>query len=68
MLMWLLHSTIFSDSGLFKKWMVYFYMPAFTLIYLWYYVTNIFGLLNFWEDSSDPYKTIDMYVYGFFHF
>ena len=65
-LLWILHSTLFKDQGLFKKWMMYFYMPLISLIFLWYYTINIYGLLKWWND--DPDKVIDMYTYGFFQF
>ena len=40
-------------------------MPLFTSIFLWYYVTNIFGLIH-WEHFEDD--RIEMYTYGFFEF
>ena len=43
---------------------MYFYMPLISLIFLWYYTINIYGLLKWWND--DPDKVIDMYTYGFF--
>ena len=46
--------------------MMYFYMPLISLIFLWYYTINIYGLLKWWND--DPDKVIDMYTYGFFQF
>ena len=51
LLIWILHSTLYNDSALFKKWMIYFYTPLVTVIFLWYYVTNIFGLIEY---TTDP--------------
>ena len=45
-LVWLLHSTLYQDSVALKKCMAYFYLPLFTLIFLWYYVININGIMS----------------------
>ena len=65
-LLWLLHSSLFKYSSTFKKWMLYFYMPCFIVLFLWYYVINIFGLLKFWPDPDDVDHKALMYTYGFF--
>lgn len=51
LLIWILHSTMFEDSVTFKKCMTFLYMPLVTLIFLWYYCINIFGLI---EWTTDP--------------
>lgn len=52
LLFWIIHSTLYKATSTFKKWMLYFYMPLFTSIFLWYYVTNIFGLIH-WKHYED---------------
>ncbi len=54
-LIWLLHSTLYRDSQLFRKFMIFCYLPLVTAIFLWYYVINIFGLIDW---TSDPAKRI----------
>jgi len=51
-LFWLCHSFVFADSLLFKKFMLYLYLPAFTLVFLWYYIINIFGLISWPTDPA----------------
>jgi hypothetical protein len=46
-LFWLMHSTVVSDTKLFAKVTIYFYLPCFTSIFLFYYLINIPGLVNF---------------------
>ena len=62
-LLWILHSTLYRDNRRFKMWMIFFYLPLFTAIFLWYYVINIYGLLIFWSEQS---KSLEMLKYGFF--
>ena len=63
LLTWILHSTLYRDTRNFKRFMIFFYMPIFIAIFLWYYVINIYGLLLFWSDEA---KSLHMLTYGFF--
>lgn len=45
--------------------MTVFYLPFFTLTFLWYYVINIYGVVN-WDDPK--YQTNKYYDLGFYHF
>ena len=45
LLFWIMHSTLYRKTSLFKKWMLYVYMPLITAIFLWYYIINIFSFL-----------------------
>ena len=65
-LTWFLHSTLYSSTPLFKKFMTYFYLPLFTVIFLWYYAINIYGLI-IWPPKDDPDR-IERYKYGFYEF
>ena len=67
LLIWIVHSTLFRDPNLFRKWIIFCYLPLVISIFLWYYVINIFGLLAMFDnpDFTDQ-KFIDNYTYGFF--
>ena len=65
-LVWLCHSTLFRSSRNFKRFMLFFYLPLFTLIFFWYYVINIYGFLK-WPPKEDPMR-IKHYRYGLFQF
>ena len=67
LLIWIVHSTLFRDPNLFRKWIIFCYLPLVISIFLWYYVINIFGLLAMFDnpDFTDQ-KFIDRYTYGFF--
>lgn len=50
-LLWLLHSTLYTSSTLFVKCTAYFYLPIFNLIVLFYFATNIFALVP-WDNTE----------------
>ena len=52
LLTWICHSTVYSKTSLFKKWMLFVYVPLVTAIFLWYYVINIFGLIRWTQDEA----------------
>ena len=64
-LIWLIHSTLYVKSTIFVKCTAYFYLPIFNLLVLWYFTTNVFGLIVWW-DSTSP-KTLLWYNYGFYN-
>lgn len=43
-----------------------FYLPVMYLCYLWYFVVNIFGLIDYAGWSQE--RTTSMYIYGFYRF
>ena len=45
--------------------MTVFYLPVFTATFLWYYIINIYGIVN-WENPQ--YQTNQYYNYGFYQF
>ena len=60
-----LHSTIYNDSRIFRKWIMSFYLPCYVLIFLFYYITNIEGLIpqmNDWDQA----KKNHYYNFGFY--
>jgi cytochrome c-type biogenesis protein CcmE len=63
-LAFLLHSTFYLQASTFRKWIVYFYMPSFVLIFLWYYIINIQGLIQW--DSVEQTKKVNLFDYGFY--
>ena len=42
-----LHSTFYLDARVFRKCIIYFYLPSYVIIFLWYYTTNIEGLIQY---------------------
>ena len=46
--------------------MLFFYLPLFTAIFLWYYIINIYGVVN-WTDTT-KYQTNKYYNLGFYQF
>ena len=65
-LIWFLHSTLYDNSRIFKKFMTYFYLPLFTMIFIFYYTINIYGFI-IWPAKDDPNR-ISHYKYGFYKF
>ena len=61
---WLLHSTLYSKSSRFRLCMMVFYLPFFTVIFLWYYIINISGVVH-WSNTV-KYRTDDYYNLGFY--
>lgn len=60
-----LHSTIYNDAQKFRKWIMYCYLPSYVLIFFFYYITNIEGLIpqmNDWDQA----KKNHYYNYGFY--
>ena len=64
LLIWIVHSTMFKSTKRFKIAMLFFYLPVITIIFFWYYVTNIWGLLR-WADQ-DQQRITTLYKYGFY--
>lgn len=52
-LTWILLSLAQSNNRLFVKLTTYLWLPMMILCYVWYYVTNIFGLINYDGDSEN---------------
>ena len=65
-LLWLLHSTFYRKSRRFSLFMMCFYLPCFTTIFLWYYTININGVIPW--GTSGHYKTNYYYNLGFYEF
>jgi len=43
-----------------------FYLPVMYLCYVWYFIVNIFGLIDYAGWSQE--RTESMYIYGFYRF
>ena len=62
-LMWVLHSTFYQRDRTFRLFMCYFYVPWFLAALVWYYVTNIQGMIN-WPSINEPNNKL--YILGFY--
>lgn len=64
-LLWIVHSTLYQKSSRFSLCMICFYLPFFTITFLWYYTINIHGVID-WE--SEESKLNQSYDKGFYEF
>jgi len=70
LLIFILHSSIYWNKPLFKKFMTFVYCP-YTLIYLlWLFVVNIPGIVDYRphhhaDELTNPYKHL---LYGFYQY
>jgi hypothetical protein len=67
-LLWLLHSTVYRNNATFRKFILYFYLPYYILVFLWYYTINIEGLINWTDPAVIIANPVEWYTYGFFQF
>lgn len=64
-LIWIVHSTLYKSSKVFSICMMTVYLPCFTATYIWYYLININGIIDW---GSRDYKTNYYYNLGFYEF
>jgi hypothetical protein len=64
-LVWCMHSTLFRHRPRFVFMTVYIYLPIMYLTYLYYFVINVYGMLDW---STDKDTTVKNYRYGLFNF
>lgn len=43
---------MYRNNAVFRKFILYFYLPYYILAFLWYYAINIEGLINWWDPST----------------
>jgi hypothetical protein len=65
-LIWIIHSTIYTSQPLFVNFTIYMYLPLMYLCYLFYFITNVYGVVHYNEWSTDKQK--EYYLYGFYDF
>ena len=65
-LAWLIHSSLFQNRSNFVWWILWVYLPLLYVCYLWYFIVNIFDLVQYTTWSED--HTLSMYIYGFYKF
>jgi|LauGreDrversion4_2_1035121.scaffolds.fasta_scaffold79993_1 hypothetical protein len=46
-LVWLLHSACFQDRAKFVRITLYAYLPLTNINYLWYYIINVYGVVEY---------------------
>lgn len=63
-LVWTLHSFLFQDRQRFVQITMQVYLPLFYICYLWFFIINIFGLVNYSTFASNS----RMLIYGFYYF
>ena len=61
-LIWLLLSTVYTNTSIFVRLTYYLLFPLMILIYLFYYTINIYGFINYSSWVNQPYY----YTFGFF--
>ena len=65
-LLWVLHSALFQDRARFCKVTLYVYLPLLCVVYLWYFVTNVYGVIDYtqWEDDGNFPR---YWLFGFYY-
>ena len=53
MFVWFCHSTLYTNSVHFKRVIIFCYLPILTMVFVWYYLVNITGLVPWPDDEAD---------------
>ena len=66
-LFWIMHSTVFKSTKFFVNMTMKLYMPAFILIFLFYYMINIPGVVEFeiMRDNIDIWRSFGFYEFSY---
>jgi len=65
-LLWLLGTTVYTNSRVFVRLTTWFFLPLMLLTYVFYFAVNVLGLVPYSSWSSP--EVINMYKYGFMEF